>query len=393
MRIPILYKLEILVRDARKRWIQKYLRNVDPYGPIRKEQDRIFQERFRHSRHLIVFVNFEKSGFCGGIMTLFHFADISRAMKAIHGCDVLHANIFSRHGVCYLKQPGFENEEDIFRLEQVMRHAPRLETLILHIPEILVAEFAEKLTYRWRSALKGIRNLRINILNQNIECFPEPEAWASLRTLTDKLSQTTGFDRYTTQEVCDHYGVPLYRLIGYNGLHRKYGKTALETKERLLIYSLDPHPMKERILDRLRTGLPDFRFQQIQGLTFDEFMKTAQRAMFSVTFGEGFDGYFTNIHFVGGIGFAVYNRTFFPSEQYLEHRNVYRDYEHMEARIVEDIRHYLENASSYATSSSEIEHLNQEFAYNERLTFELMERYYKQSPTFVPRPLSRAQSE
>lgn len=384
MRIPILYKLEILIRDARKRWIQKFLKKEDPFGPIRKEQDRIFTEQFRDSRHLIVFVNFEKSGFCGGIMSLFHFASISRAMKAIHGCEVLHANIFSRHGVCYLRQPGFENEEVIFRLEQVMRHAPRLETLILHIPEILIAEFAEKLTYRWRRALKGIRILRINILNQNIECFPEPETWASLRTLTHNLSQTTGFDRYTTQEVCDHYGVPLYRLIGYNGLHRMYGKTALETKERLLIYSLDPHPMKQRILDRLRAGLPDFRFQQIQGLTFDEFMRTAQRAMFSVTFGEGFDGYFTNIHFVGGIGFAVYNETFFPSDCYLAFKNIYADYDQMESRIVEDISGLLADPDGYVSVSGQIEQLNTQFAYNERLTYELMERYYKKDPTYVP---------
>ena len=44
---------------------------------------------------MIVFVNFPNNEFCGGIMMMFYFAKASRDMEKIHGCEVIHANLFN----------------------------------------------------------------------------------------------------------------------------------------------------------------------------------------------------------------------------------------------------------------------------------------------------------
>lgn len=377
MKIKILRPLETLIRQI-KNSLNKNFRAA------KKEQDRLFDLNFKDTKKMIVFVSFAENGFCGGIMAIFHFANISRQMKHIHGCEVLNANLFSKFKKYYINQPRFKNDETMYRLDLVMEKAKQLDTLILHVPEMLMEDFAKGLTPKYKEILKKVPNLQINVLNQNIEVFSPVETWSELWELTDNITQTTAFDRYTTQEVCDAYGLPLYRLIGYCDLYRGYDKVALPNKEKLFIYSPDFSPEKENILNILKEGLPDFKFQQIQGITFDEFMKTAQRAMFSLTFGEGFDGYFTNIHFTGGLGFSVYNETFFPSKKFLEFPTVYKSYEQLAENIVKDVRYYLDNPQIYKELSDKVEALNIETAYNEKLTYDLLEKFYKKEPTFLP---------
>jgi len=352
---------------------------------IKARQEKLFRQAFGKTKRLIVFVNFPENEFCGGIMTIFHFAELSRQLKHIHGCDVLNATFFSERGTCHLRQERFPNQEVIFRLTQVLEIAGNLETLVFHVPEMLMAGFAQGFTWEQRETLKRIPDFQINILNQNLEVFSQPSSWASLWELTSNITQTTAFDRYTRQSVADFFGTQLYRLIGYNGLHKPFERTPFQSKEKLLIYSLDLHPDKEAILRLMQEGLPDFAFQEIKGITFTEFMRLNQRALFSLTFGEGFDGYFTTIHFVGGIGFTVYNQVFFPTPKYLGYRTVYKSYQALAKNIVRDIRFFLENPDAYEETSRSLELLNAEYAYNEALTRDLMEQFYRREPTFVPR--------
>lgn len=375
MKIPILYDIECFIRKQKNKF---------RFKDVIQAQDEAFEANFADTKKMIVYVNFEDNRMSGGIMSIFNFANMSRKMKELHGCEVLHANLFNKLGKYYLKQTNFRNDEITYRLNQVMEHAKKLDKLILNVPEMLLVEFMNGLTPRYKRILKNIPDLQINVMNQQIEGFAEPKEWKDLWELTDNITQTTGFDKYTTQEVCDKYGLAMYRLIGYNGLHKGYEKVDLKNKEKLFLYSPDPRACKEKTLNILKEGLPDFKFQQIQGLTFDEFMKTAQRAMFSITFGEGFDGYFTTIHFVGGLGFTVFNKTFFPTEKFLEFPSVYESYDKLAQNIVKDVRYYLENPQVYKELSQKVEALNIETAYNEQLTYDLLEKFYKKEPMFVP---------
>ncbi len=375
MRIPILYQIEYELRK---------LRNRIKCKEVIKAQNEAFEANFGNSKKMIVYMNFEDNRMSGGIMSIFNFANISKKLRHLHGCDILHANLFNKLDKYYLKQTTFRNDEITYRLKQVMEHAKKLDKLILNVPEMLLVEFTQGLTPRYKKILKNIPDFQINVMNQQIEGFAPPEEWQELWQITDNITQTTGFESYTTQEVCDRYGIPLYHLTHYNGYHKGYEKTELKDKEKLFLYSPDFHPSKERVLSVLKEGLSDFKFQEINGITFDEYMLTLQKAMFCLTFGEGFDGYFMTINFIGGLGLAVYNETFFPSRKFLEFPTVYESYDQLAENIVKDVRHYLENPSEYKEISKKVEAINEKEAYDEQRTYNCLERFYKKEPTFIP---------
>ena len=53
------------------------------------------------------------------------------------------------------------------------------------------------------------------------------------------------------------------------------------------------------------------------------YMDYIAKAMFVISFGEGFDGYFIQPCLVGSVGIAVYNERFFPDSSWKELDNVY----------------------------------------------------------------------
>jgi len=376
MKIPVLYDIERCFRRL-KLFIK------DRTNKVRREQEFLFNKNFKDTKKMIVFVNFPNNEFCGGTMTLFYFAKASREMKDIHGCEVIHANFFNHEGKYYIRQDRFKNDEIIYNMELVMKKAKNLDKLILHVPELLMEKLAKELE-KYKDVLKKIPDFQINILNQNDEIFPPPEKWVSLRDITDNITQTTGFDKYTRQDICDYYQIPMYRLIGYNGLHEAYEKTDFSQKEKLIIYSPDVHPKKNEILETIKNNLPEFELKEIFGITFDEYMQILQRAMFAITFGEGFDGYYTTIHFVGGLGFSVYNKVFFPSVEYKNFKTVYESYDELQKKIVDDMKYFMEHPQEYKELSLQEEALNIKTTYNKQLTNSLLEKFYKKEPTFVP---------
>ncbi|NMA26206.1 MAG: hypothetical protein GX934_00385, partial [Burkholderiales bacterium] len=103
----------------------------------------------------------------------------------------------------------------------------------------------------------------------------------------------------------------------------------------------------------MREGLPDYRQVVVKGLTFDRYMHLVSSSRFSLTFGEGFDGYFCDPFEVGGLGLAVYNDEFFPDASWLELRNVYRSFQDMLERVVDDIRFLEKNPQEYDRLSAQ----------------------------------------
>ncbi len=65
--------------------------------------------------------------------------------------------------------------EDIYRFSQIVDNAKNLDEMILHIPDYYADDFYKELKKKDIKFLKSIKNLHINIMNQNIELMPEPE--------------------------------------------------------------------------------------------------------------------------------------------------------------------------------------------------------------------------
>lgn len=82
-------------------------------------------------------------------------------------------------------------------------------------------------------------------------------------------------------------------------------------------------------------------------MTFDQYMDLATRCRFSVTFGEGFDGYVAQPIYQGGIGFALYTEEFFPDSSFSEFENFFESEEDMIENIVPVIKKLAASSRRY----------------------------------------------
>jgi hypothetical protein len=125
-----------------------------------------------------------------------------------------------------------------------------------------------------------------------------------------RVTCTTAHEAYTNSATREAMGVPLHRLSVCVG-PEYYSLSGYRDKEPLLIVSPDPQPLKEKVLHRIAQACPDLTIKIIENLSYGDYRKLARRAKWSLTFGEGLDGYFLEPVFSGGVSFAVFNDRFF----------------------------------------------------------------------------------
>jgi len=223
----------------------------------------------------------------------------------------------------------------MFQLPQALGFFPALRRLFIHIPEFYTSLARRDFTNpRFRAHTQRLR-LHFNILLQNIELIPSP---ADIRALQQvgTVTCTTSHDAYLQNEKVNALGCPIRRLSTYVS-PEQYERVPLRLREDILVVSPDPHPMKELILKDIRAAFPNLRLVVVRNMSYKDYKALVAQAKWSLTFGEGLDGYFIETIFSGGVGFAVYNPGFFtPDFQGL--RTVYRDYGQLRIQILKDLR-------------------------------------------------------
>lgn len=73
-------------------------------------------------------------------------------------------------------------------------------------------------------------------------------------------------------------------------------------------------------------------------MTFDHFMRLATECQFSISFGEGFDGYLAQPIHQGGMGLTVYREAFFPSDHFRSYYNIFGSEQEMVAELATRLR-------------------------------------------------------
>jgi len=270
----------------------------------------------------------------GGIISIFSLAKESRKLKKIHNSEVLIATYPGCDS--YHKNNLFENNEIILSFSEAINTNPNSSSLLLHIPEYSAKSIYYELK-KHKTELSKFSKITINILNQNINMMPSVLDIALFNNICTEITQTTAHVRYCTQEIADKYFIPTH-LFSVNIDENNYQKTAHASKEQVILYSNDDHVNKDRVLEIIRKELPDYKLEEINGLTFEQYKSKISKSAYVITFGEGFDSYFIESAFSGTVSFAVYNDTFFPIGSYLELPNVFGSYEQMEKDIVELIK-------------------------------------------------------
>lgn len=296
---------------------------------------------------LVVFVIYGEEDVNGGIMSVFNFAATSRDVlrdSAVAVCTGPgnHA-LFSRNA-------KFPNKEKVWRWSQIRRRLRSgVGTMVVHIPEAQLGRFLSFLPSSDRQLLRSVHNLRINVLNQNIEQMPEPRMVRRLREFTENVSQTTAHTRYNTQEVADRYGLPTMWVgvfFAYDG-YRRYDWHEKQ-ESRIIAYSPDFHPQKEAVLEQIRRSMPDYKLVEIWNLPFLGYMDLVAKAVAVITFGEGMDAYFGQPPAVGTLSFAVFNEQFFPADRdWLSLPTLFRSYDEMKEKIVPTMEKAFRSQESY----------------------------------------------
>lgn len=330
----------------------------------------------KNTKKLIVFFIPPKNDINGGIMSIFSICKYSREICPDAQCVI---TTFPSK-VTYAHNTFFKNDEKIYRWEQIVNNAKNVKDLIIHIPEYFSDKFSTALTNKDFKFLKQIENVQINILNQNIELMPEPEKIKGLYKITNNVTQTIAHDRYATQEVCDKWQIPTHFLsvhIDISG-YRSY---AFEEKQKIIVLSPDEAPYKEAVVEKLKNELPDFKLITVENMPFDEYMDLIAKAYFTISFGEGFDGYFCQPFIVGSLGTAVYNDEFFPDVSWLDLKNVYATADDMKNKIVSDIR---ENSNNKELYYDLIDTIKKKIflLYGEELFKSNLDKFYKKEYTF-----------
>lgn len=315
---------------------------------IKKIQDKLIKKQYNNeAENLIVFMIIgidKKNGkeeVSGGVLSIVSICEETRKLKSIHNSETI---------MCTMKDEGlltkhllFDNNVDVFRFRQLYTYFINVKRIIIHIPEMMVHHFIESSSPTFKKWLKQSEFVHINILNQHVKLMPGREEVELLKKMANKITATTAHQKYCTADFSNHYGIPVHKFSTFIA-PEQYHYRSFSEKKNLIIVSPDPNPYRERVLEKIKL-IEGLEVVVIQNMTYNHFKEIISLAKWSLTFGEGLDGYLVEPVFSGAVGFAVYNEEFFTPD-FEELETIYDSYETMIDRIVKDIAR-LNNADIF----------------------------------------------
>ncbi len=287
----------------------------------------------QNNQRLIVFLIPPQKLVNGGIMSIFSIARISRQFKEIHKSEVLLATYPGEKS--YGKNDLFKNDETIYSFDEIVKRGPP-QSLQIHIPEYASHDVFQGLK-KYEDYLRAIPELSINIMNQNIWLMQDPADVANWFSLTPDVTQTIAHKKTATQEIANLYNLPSQHLSVFID-PSQYKWLDYDKKEDLIVLSPDAPDEKAEIVDKITKAFPSYKVVTVQNMTYEDYKSLMSKAKYTITFGEGFDGYYIESFLCGGIAFAVYNEGFFPDKEFSKFENLYSSYKDMSAKIIQDIK-------------------------------------------------------
>ena len=293
------------------------------------------------TKRLIVFLTPGYEHRTGGVLSIAAVYQESAALRHLHRARVTLCAV-PGDDPSFFKYSWFKNRNYLLDLDSVLKSCKRLDYLLLHIPEYAVNQVLVWLNSASTSILQNIRDLRFNVLLQNIDCLQGQRVLELKRFGT--VTCTTAHEAYSSSATREALGVPLHKLGCCTG-PEFFFRSSYQDKEPLLVVSPDENPARIQVLDRIALAFPELKIQIIQDLSYETYKELIRRAKWSLTFGEGLDGYFAEPVWSGGVAFAVFNdRYFTPAFAKLE--TIYPSWEVLAERMPTDIQR-LDEPSAY----------------------------------------------
>ena len=327
-----------------------------------------------NTTRLIVFLTPGREFRSGGILSIVSLYEESRALAAIHESAVALCTVPGDPPL--LKYTWFKNRSYILDLHTVLEQCRGVEALLLHVPEYAVNPVVEWAHGAGAPLLRRIRDVHINVMLQNIDVI-QGQRVDRLRPL-GRVTATTAHEAYTNATTRAKLGIPLHRL-SVMLYPERYRYSPYGEKRSVLIVSPDSHPDKVEILDAIQAAMPELSIITIQHMRFETYLEHIHRAKWSLTFGEGLDGYFAEPVFCGAVAFAVFNDRFF-TPAFRDLPTVYDSWPTLTNRIVSDMRR-LDEAEPYQACWREIDAVLRDL-YSVQRTRENLRQFYIGNYTF-----------
>lgn len=321
-------------------------------------QDMLFPETAEYAERLMIILVPYYNVMSGGIYSMFSIATEAKRMKSLHGWEVVIMTMPNSSDVTYIRNRHFTNNVDVFRFSQIIR-LRKAKELYIQLPELFASSFLSEITDGEARFLESRDSVYINILNQNIRLMPEPDHLNSLKKKFPNIGQSVAHHAYFGLDFARKYRLNTMLLPAYTDLS-SYLPLSLEKKDKLIIYSPDDAPYKSKCLSLIEENFPEFELIEIRDITFDKYMDLASRCLFSITFGEGMDGYLSQPILQGGIGFSVYNEEFFPSPTFLECYNIFDSEEALLKELPARMNELLSNPTLYKSLNTKLKSMHDE---------------------------------
>jgi len=287
-----------------------------------------------NKRKLIIFFIPGIQSVTGGVLQIFTLHRLTREFFKNSDTDALICWL-PREGWESYKFSGFNNDVTIFRLKSILKICCQDCELLFHLPEYAAMTTLEQIGWKKLASMREKHGLKINILNQNIVRMLDPEEVGKLKKIFPDMTSTAGNPVGASKEQRQRLGIPLHLLPTWyypdDAPWQEY-----ESKKNLMIVSPDQDPHRDLVLDAIRHAIPELEIRVVQGLKYEEYLGLERSAKWSLTFGEGLDGYFYGPVLRGGVSFAVRNNTF-DVLGFNKIKSVYHSYKEMVDRIGEDI--------------------------------------------------------
>ncbi len=334
------------------------------YSPFWKlRQETLIKQKYdSQEKNLIVFVISNKDFITGGLMSICSIYEETRKMEEVHSSSVIMCTLYE--DPVLIKLTKFNNKITIFRLNQLFNYFNSVERLLIHIPTVYCYNFIQRvqnldsIQQEW---LNSVKQVHFNILIQNKLYAPNRNLINIMSNFCHLLTCTTAHEKYSTQDYQEEINIPLHKLSVFVSPEQYYYRPYEEKKD-ILVVSSDKQEKKSKIIDKIHQNFPNLEIIIVRGITYETYKRLISQAKWSLTFGEGLDGYFVEMIFSGGIGFAAYNEDFFTKD-YQQLPGIYQSYEDLENRIVEDIKNF-DNSDIYQKIHQEqFNKLEQEYNY------------------------------
>lgn len=361
--------------------------SIKGYKPSRIYNYKVVQnkliDRYINSKNIVLYFSVARDLIGGGILSINRFVEKSKSLSEKFGFEIALSGL--PLGNAAIKHSMFQDSLAMLDFNLFSKRV-NPEKLLINIPEVFLKDFLSDLTYQQKNWLKGLKELHINILNQNIEFMPDSSIVSKLFDFTTNISITCAHAKYCTQELSNKYCCPVYLLPPFLPVfYRKH----FNEKEDIIVISpdndipLSENVTKQLILEKLKKELPEFKQVIVENMSIEEYKQLISKAKFSITFGEGYDGYFLEPYLSDSVAFAVFNTEFFPDE-FSANSTIYPSWNDLFENIVKDIKFLNSNYELYKSTQESIEKQILKYT-SEKISIKYLEDFYNLKPTFEPK--------